>query len=257
MPGASATLRRATAIITASDATRKNIQNRYRHKCIYITENAVDPIRFDIESTQQPKPLIDAAFVGRLVPYKGAEHLIRAAIPFAQKGQLRVHIFGDGPQKRQLIQLVESSQLSDSIKLYGWIDHTELQSHLSRCDVLTFPSIREFGGGVVLEAMAKGVVPVIADYAGPSELVNEQTGFRVPLGKPDELVNSYQIALQRIIDNPHMLQPMRDACINRVKQHFTWDAKARKMLEVYKWALGQRESNPEEDPGFLTYKPPV
>lgn len=254
MPGARKTLTSASAIITGSYATRAQINKKHHTKCAYIAENAVDPHRFNIESSPRENEILEAAFVGRLVPYKGAENLIRAAIPFAKAKQIRVHIFGDGPQKQKLVNLIEAENLNEQVLLHGWVNHKDLQQHLRKCDIFAFPSIREFGGAVVLEAMACGTVPVIADYAGPSELVDERTGFKVPLGKPEELVKSYQQVFQSILDNPAKLEPMRAACVERVRKHFTWEAKALKVLEVYRWALGERDTNPEEDPEFLSHK---
>ena len=48
---------------------------------------------------------------------------------------------------------------------------------------------------------------------------------------------------------------MQAACIERIRDHFSWNAKAKKILEVYRWACGERDTNPESDPGFLSYKP--
>jgi len=59
----------------------------------------------------------------------------------------------------------------------GWVNHLEIPRRLAAADVFGFPSIREFGGAVVLEAMAQGCVPLIVNYGGPAELATRETGF--------------------------------------------------------------------------------
>jgi glycosyltransferase involved in cell wall biosynthesis len=51
--------------------------------------------------------------------------------------------------------------LSAGVEFPGWVGHGELQDRLIRADILGFPSVREFGGAVVVEAMALGLVPVV------------------------------------------------------------------------------------------------
>ena len=99
--------------------------------------------------------------------------------------------------------------------------------------MLTFPSIREFGGGVVLEAMALGLVPVIVDYAGPGELVAEGMGFKVAMGSRAEIVTRLQACLSSIALRPDQLGPMADAGRRQALTYCTWGAKAARIAGVY------------------------
>src|SRR3954465_8979204 len=91
---------------------------------------------------------IRAVFIGRLVPYKGADMLLEAAAPLLRSGAMTLDVLGDGPQMPELKQIVERENLDGSVKLAGWVKHEQVQDWLVRADVMTFPSIREFGGGV-------------------------------------------------------------------------------------------------------------
>jgi len=110
---------------------------------------------------------------------------------------------------------------------------------------LVFPSIREFGGAVVLEAMAVGSVPMIVNYGGPAELVTEKTGFRVELGNRSEIIRRLREALTRIAADPSTIDQKSQAAICRARGQFTWQAKAEQVWEVYRWVLGQRSDKPD------------
>jgi glycosyltransferase involved in cell wall biosynthesis len=123
-----------------------------------------------------------------------------------------------------------------------------VQDIAAQANLLTFPSIREFGGGVVLEAMALGVVPLIVDYAGPGELVTEGTGIKVPIGPREQIVGELRAALEAVTADPAPLAAMAERAHAWAHTHFTWPAKARQVAEVYDWVLGRRETRPEPIP---------
>lgn len=250
LPGYRRTLRSAASIIVGSRDTWGQVADHHRSKCVYVAENAIDPARFSIRTVAFSGFPLRAAFVGRLVPYKGADMMLEALAGLIRDGRVVVNIYGDGPERKKLEDYCNHEHIESGVKFHGWVKHSELQSKLIENHIFVFPSIREFGGGVVLEAMALGIVPVIVRYGGPAELVTDKTGFAVPMGSRSQIVQDVRDAVARVADNPQMLTAMREAGLERVGEHFTWDAKAKKVLEVYRWVLGERESRPESDPGF-------
>ena len=114
--------------------------------------------------------------------------LLEAAADFLRKRQIELDIIGDGPQRPLLEAMVERLGIQSSVRFRGWLPYVEVQNRLRTCDFMALPSVREFGGGVVVEAMALGVTPIVADYAGPSELVDDKTGIRVPFHDDKSLV---------------------------------------------------------------------
>jgi glycosyltransferase involved in cell wall biosynthesis len=187
------------------------------------------------------------AFVGRLVPYKGADLLIEATAAFMRSGTLNLHIVGDGPQRDALRNKACNLNVDKNIRFYGQIPHERVQDILVECDCLALPSVREFGGGVVLEAMALGAPPIVADYAGPSELVDESCGVRVPFSNADSLVQGMREAIGQFIQMPERLVPLGGAARERALKAFTWDAKAKEIVKVYD-AIASPPPSPAERP---------
>lgn len=238
LPGYRATRADASAIIVGSRATWSELAP-FHEKCVYMPENAVDPSRFGEPAELEATGPLRAAFVGRLVPYKGADMLLRAAAPLLRSGALEIDILGDGPQRGELERLVETEGLSRGVRLSGWVPHGELHQRLRGCHLFTFPSVREFGGGVVLEAMLLGLVPVVVDYAGPAELVTEQTGFRIPLGTREAVVERLGQLLAQLSQDRSRLPALSRAARARVLDWFTWEQKAAQVEAVYAWVLGR------------------
>jgi glycosyltransferase involved in cell wall biosynthesis len=243
LPGYRSTRSDAAAILVGSTATRDQIPAPYRSKCVYIPENGIDPERFGFCIDRPVTKPLRIAFVGRLVPYKGADMLMDAAAPLLRAGAVELDIVGDGPEMPRLRTLARELGVEGRVKLDGWIDNTAVGARLVESDVFGFPSVREFGGGVVLEAMALGLAPVIVDYGGPADLVSSDTAFRVPLGPRAEIVANFRAVLTRLADAPELARAVGQRARARVMSLFTWEQKARQTLEVYDWVLdGRREA---------------
>ncbi len=245
LPGRAATLKFASAILVASRFTESEIPKKSRDKCIYMPENGIDPGKFSkhVPKLIEQKPM-RACFIGRMVPYKGPDMLLEAAEPLLQSGALHLDMIGDGPLLPQLKELCAKKGLCDAVTFHGWLAHDRVQDVASQSSLLTLPSIREFGGGVVLEALAMGLAPVIVDYAGPSELVKLTSGFLVPMGSRAEIIRSLEKKLRSLVANPDLVSNTGERGREAVLAAFTWPQKAKQIAEVYDWQINGRSARP-------------
>jgi len=248
-PARRSTLKNSAAIIAASRAVVDQLPHWAREKTFYIPENAIDPERFPEPPNKSTDGPLRVVFAGRLVPYKGADMLLEACLPLIHSGRLILDIIGDGPLLEGLRKRRETEGLSDQeLGLPGWIEHREVAKRLGRAHVFGFPSIREFGGGVVLEAMAQGLAPVILDYGGPAELINSETGFRVPMGERDQVIAGFRDQMQQLADNPSTAIAYGRRGRQFVMRHYTWDAKAIQFIRIYHSLLNGCECPAETQP---------
>ena len=238
LPGYRSTRRDASAILIASGDTLEQMPDSCRERCIYIPENGIDPERFGLLRERGAELPMRCVFLGRLVPYKGADLLIKATAEAMKRGELTIKIVGEGPQRSEIEQLVKELGVEGHVELCGWVAHTDVQRVLADSDFMAVPSIREFGGGVVLEAMALGLPAVVVDYGGPAELVTDTTGVRVPIGKPDAIIVGFRDAVAHFAKDPAHIDQLGKAAKARVDALFTWSAKAGQTLAVYRWLMG-------------------
>jgi glycosyltransferase involved in cell wall biosynthesis len=233
LPGRGATLRHAAAILAGSRHTQAEMPGWAQHKVVYLPENAIDPKRFSRLAAPAAEGPLRAGFVGRLVPYKGPDMLIEAAAPLLREGRLVLDLVGDGPMMGALRAQVAALGVAGAVTFHGWLAHERVQDVLGLCHLFAFPSVREFGGGVVLEAMALGVPPLVVDYAGPGELVAPGRGYKVALGTRAEIVAGMASALDRLARDRTALAAVGRAGREWVMQEATWAAKARQVARVY------------------------
>jgi glycosyltransferase involved in cell wall biosynthesis len=245
LPGRRKMLNATRAIIAGSRHTAGEIPKQFADRGVWLPENAIDLERFNLRSTQQMDGPLRACFIGRLVPYKGADMAILAAADFLAAGKMTLDIIGDGPMRAQLEALVQEQGLQEAVTFHGNLEHTKVQEVAAQTHVMTFPSVREFGGGVVLEAMVLGVVPIIVDYAGPGELVTDATGYKIPIGPREEIVTSMRAILEKLVEDRSDLPRKSAAATKLVQEHFTWPAKARQVREIYDWVLVGRDQRPD------------
>jgi len=179
--------------------------------------------------------------VGRLVPYKGID-LTLEAMRGASLGDAEFLVIGDGPERGRLEALAKDFGLADRVRFAGWLPQKELAAELGRSQAFVFPSLREFGGGVVLEAMACALPCLVVDYGGPGELVSEATGVRVPMRPREELIESLRAAMERLAADPADCWRMGAAAAAEVRREYTWDAKAARVTDIYRAVLAGRRT---------------
>ena len=240
LPGYRATRAKASAVIAGSRATLAELPTACSDKSFLLAENAIDPARFPFTQRPLRHDRLRVAFVGRLVPYKGADILLQAISSLEARADVDVTIVGDGPQRPELEALVRVLKLESQVRFAGWVAQEKLAMELSDCDLLALPSVREFGGGVVVEAMALGLVPLVANYGGPPELIDGASGLAIDFSDRGSLRAGFTAALEGLLADRAAISAMSREAGRRARAYFTWDAKAEQILAIYDWVWGDR-----------------
>ena len=237
-----ATYKNAAGVISGSQHTATEVPKYFRGKKFVLPENGVDPERFELADDWTP-PEFDGRFrfvtVGRLVPYKGLWLTLEAMRNSKILRECELVVIGDGPDRPAIEAKVKEYQLEEQVIFKGWLDQREMGKELAQSQCFVFPSLREFGGGVVLEAMASGLPSIVVNYGGPTDLIDDNSGILLPMQGRDEMVTALQQAMETLVDNPALCRDYALHAVEQVKQHFTWDAKAEKLCRIYQEVLGK------------------
>jgi glycosyltransferase involved in cell wall biosynthesis len=247
LPFYRSTYSRATAILAAFSHTRDDLPSYVdRDKVILLPEVGIDPTLFNGEPRTPATEPMKFVFVGRLVPYKCCDVVVRAFAqsPLLRKSQLL--IVGDGPDRPLIESLIREHKLESCVQMLGWCSQARVGEILRESQVFAFPSIRELGAGVVVEAMACGAASVVVDYGGPGGLVAADRGVKIALGTKDELVGRFAEEMERLQADPTRVADLGNRGREFVLRQYAWSAKAEKIVDVYRWVLGRRDR-----PSFL------
>src|SRR5260221_978268 len=209
LPFARSTYRNAAAIIAASSQRYAEFAV-YRDKLFFVPEPGIArSVCYEDSRSAEPGAKLELIFVGGLIPCKACDLGLRAAAPLLRSDLASFTVLGDGPERSRLEQLARSLGIEKAVSFRGWVSHAEVLNRLRSADVMVFPSVRDFGAGVVFEALATGAVPVVADFGGPGDIVHPGVGYKVPLTNESDFVVRMEKILLELADNRVHLQQLR------------------------------------------------
>ena len=131
----------------------------------YVISNGVNFKYFYPKKVERPDNLKDKFVIimsGRLSKEKNQKELLYAVKRSKYEDKIQIMLTGDGPRREALLKLGKKLKLTNPIiqKLYK---HEELNTALWCGDLYVHTSIVEIEAISCLEAIATGMVPVIAD----------------------------------------------------------------------------------------------
>jgi glycosyltransferase involved in cell wall biosynthesis len=171
---------------------------------------------------------------GKLLGLKGHALAIRAFALFAKRhANVNFTIVGDGPERQRLESLVRNLNLERQVFLESWMPRPQLLRFMLSCDAFLFPSLRDGGGAVVVEAMAAGKAVVCFDLAGPGLHVAEECGIKIPAHNPDESIKLMSEALERLYQDRDLCKRMGRAGRARAETVYSWDRLGERLLKIY------------------------
>jgi D-inositol-3-phosphate glycosyltransferase len=239
----------ADRIIAECPQDQRDMETLYGapSECIDVVPCGFDPDEFwpvTLDARQQLALDRDEFIIlqlGRIVPRKGIDNVIRAVALLQQQHQIRARLLvvgGNGempdpiatPELGRLMLLAEQLGIAQSVTFTGQRQRDLLRYYYSAADVfVTTPWYEPFGITPV-EAMACGT-PVVGTAVGgiKTTVVDGETGYLVPPDDPEALAERLA-CLQR---EPHIAQRMGWAGMRRAYQHYTWRSVAGNIAAVY------------------------
>ena len=168
----------AVSVSSGVDAAHDYISASKRHT---ITPSVREVFQRFVPSTFNKKNHIVSLI--RLRPHKNLAMLVRSFAALASRyPQWELHIYGEGPERGKLSNLIESLGLANRIRLCKPVP--DVLPILQSAAIYVQPSNREGFSNAVLEAMACQLPVIVTDYPGnPRDFITDgQNGIIIPVG---------------------------------------------------------------------------
>lgn len=237
-------MERAAAIIVTSKRYMETSEELtpFRDKC-KIIPLGINPMRFEYQNNEAEARIRNeygdrlVLAVGRLVPFKGFEYLIRAMKQVS--GTLL--LIGTGPLQTALKSCIIEYSVFEKVHMIDNVDNALIPPYYRAASIFVMPSITraESFGIVQVEAMAAGIPVINTDIPSgvPEVSVHGQTGFTVPPKDPEALAQ----AINLLLDNAELRKQFGVAARRRVKEEFSVEKMAARTMAVYDSVMAEPE----------------
>lgn len=166
--------------------------------------------------------------IGNLYKNKGFEYLINATKILVDNGlKPKTIIIGEGEEREELENWIRQFRLEKYVILKGRMDAA---AYLKAFDIYVCSSVKEGLSYTIIEAMRASLPIVATNVGGNPELIeNEKTGLLVNPEKGEEISR----AIIKFINNPELLNQVRQAAEEKASREFTLENMIEKTREVY------------------------
>lgn len=225
--------------IVSSETLIEYVKTSYGRDVTFIPNGAEIAFESDTSALDafglRPKRYI--LVVSRLVPHKGTHYLIKAFKELEDTNKLpnnfKLVIVGthaNTEEYESFLKLLARGR--SNILMVGEQTGKTLETLYSQAYLYVQPSENEGLSLALLEAMGHGLLPVVSDIEAHKEAV-ANTGAFFPVKDVDGLKRELAYFINRsdeVAALGHMAQ-------ERVREHYSWDAIARRTMEVYENTL--------------------
>jgi glycosyltransferase involved in cell wall biosynthesis len=171
-----------------------SIKEVYPHRKNIIVHYGVPEVKIVNKINDKPKSYFTVGIIARIVEQKNYRVLIYAFAKFQNNyPESRLLIVGEGSQKKEIVELVQSLGLNDHV---DWVGRTDnVYQFINQMDIFVLPSLYEGFGLVLLEVMQRNV-PILASSASA---IPEVMGANYPGLFPPDSVSELITKLKKSI----------------------------------------------------------
>lgn len=184
--------------IYISDVIAEYYESKYKFKNSIVIYNQIHiPEFFNNNKELFTNGIIRIMIAGTLQENKGQKEAIKSVEFVHDKGfSVYLDIYGDGPQKKELNEYIQSKNLGNFIHLKGY--SSKINSLRGNYDIELVCSTNEALGRVTVESMGCGCITIGADAGCTSKIISESNGLLYKLHDVKDLARKIIYAYENV-----------------------------------------------------------
>lgn len=195
--------RRADGFVYQTNAIQRKYAEKYKIRNSVVIYNPITKEQIGV-SNKKEKVILS---VGRLIPEKNHELLIRAFASAEKLSDYELHIYGAGPLKEKLLDLIRQLDMEKRIRLCG-VELNPIKIH-NNATIFALSSYVEGFPNALIEAMANGILCVASDLESGviREIIqNEENGYLFINRDVNDLQNKLEKAAVQSEENCRIIE---------------------------------------------------
>ncbi|MDX6767758.1 MAG: glycosyltransferase [Candidatus Methylacidiphilales bacterium] len=180
---------------------------------------------------------------GNLEGRKGVAIALHALAQLKARGlRFSYTITSRGPELEHLVALAARLGLEREVSIGNTLSREDFFKTLQSSDIYLLPSLREGAGQTMMEAMLAGCAPVVADWCGPSEIVTEDCGIKIPVTRPETMASAIAEAILDLDQDRVRLMQLGNQASKRIAENYNEATYREQTRLCYEMALGLKDS---------------
>jgi glycosyltransferase involved in cell wall biosynthesis len=226
-------IRRANYVFAASVEIRNIAKDLVPNKNIEALTNPVDTELFSPER----KPTIEKnedeyllVCPRRLVEKNGVHFLIEAMPEIVSHRKVKLVIAGDGPLRDSIEKRLKELRIEDKVTFLGAVPNEKMPGILISSDLIVIPSLMEATSIAALESMSCGKAIAASRVGGLPEIIDEDVGFLMEPGDPEDIARKINIALK----DTNLLKKKGKLARKKVVENWSSEQLVNEHFKIYK-----------------------
>lgn len=221
----------AACLIGVAEYVRAFLAAVPLRRFVLMSETAIHEIHPPIDRSGRTGT-VRLLYVGRIVRTKGLRDVI-AALAALTDLDLALDVVGDGNDRQNCEELADRLGVAERVSFHGRLPRESVDDFYAAADIFVFPSYREPGGNVSLEAMSFGLPLIVCERGGPGANVTDACAIRLAARTPQQLAADVATSIRALVGDVDRRLAMGLAAREHAQAAHLWSDRLARMEQVY------------------------